>query len=107
MRGKEAHQQRRRGCPVTTMVRCATARCTITTERTGPGGSKLEDRSTPWGARSGPLQHPDIDLKREGGGGHHLRIFSSMVVVVVLHLVDVVLWEWDVVVVLVVVVTFV
>jgi hypothetical protein len=29
-----------------------------------------------------------------------------MVVVVVLHVVDVVLWEWDVVVVLVVVVTF-
>ena len=67
MRGKEAHQQQRRGCPVTTMVRCATVRCTFTTERTGPGGSKLEDRSTPWGARSGPLQHPDIDLKTGGG----------------------------------------
>ena len=34
------------------------------------------------------------------GRWDRLRVFSSMVVVVVLHVVDVVLWEWDVVVVL-------
>ena len=57
-----------------------------------------------WMAPTWRLEHTDIDLKT---GGHHFRIFSSMVVVVVLDVVDVVLWQWGVVVVFVLVVVFV